>query len=83
MSVFTCRTPTSKKGAVPHERLELKPELTPAAAVMVAIEAFDESFNVDPAEAADLRQRIGHQATYDASRACPRRHGLSASRSIF
>jgi len=28
--------------------LELKPELTPAAAVMVAIEAFDKSPEVDP-----------------------------------
>jgi hypothetical protein len=34
--------------------LEFKPELTPAAAVMVAIEAFDESSDVDPAEAAEI-----------------------------
>ena len=34
--------------------LELKPELTPAAAVMVAIEAFDKSSDVDPAEAAEI-----------------------------
>jgi len=31
---------------------ELKPELTPAAAMMVAFEAYDEFFDVDPAEAA-------------------------------
>jgi hypothetical protein len=34
--------------------LELKPELTPAAATMIAIEQFEESFDVDPAEAARL-----------------------------
>jgi len=34
--------------------LELKPELTPAAAVMVAIDAFEETFDVDPAEAAQI-----------------------------
>jgi hypothetical protein len=34
--------------------LELKPELTPAAATMVAIEAFEESFDVDPARAAEI-----------------------------
>ena len=34
--------------------LELKPELTPAAAVMVAIEAFDKSSEVDPDEAAQI-----------------------------
>jgi hypothetical protein len=33
--------------------LELRPELTPAAAMMVAIDAFAESFDVDPAEAAE------------------------------
>jgi hypothetical protein len=32
--------------------LELKPELTPAAAVMIAIKAFDESSAIDPVEAA-------------------------------
>ena len=34
--------------------LELKPELTPAAAVMVAIEAFDKSPDVDPIKAAEI-----------------------------
>jgi hypothetical protein len=34
--------------------LELKPELTPVAAVMVAIEAFDKSSDVDPAKAAEI-----------------------------
>jgi len=34
--------------------LELKPELTPAAAVTVAIEAFDKSPEVDPVEAAEI-----------------------------
>ena len=34
--------------------LELKPVMTPAAATMIAIETFEESFDVDPAEAADL-----------------------------
>jgi hypothetical protein len=33
--------------------LELKPELTPAGAMMVAIDAFTESFDVDPVEAAE------------------------------
>jgi hypothetical protein len=33
--------------------LELRPELTPAAATMIAIEAFEESFDVDPVEAAE------------------------------
>ena len=34
--------------------LDLKPELTPAAAVMVAIEAFDKSPEVDPIKAAEI-----------------------------
>ena len=34
--------------------LELKPELTPAAATMIAIEAFEESFDVDPIQAAEI-----------------------------
>jgi hypothetical protein len=34
--------------------LQLKPELTPAAAMMVAIDAFTESFDVDPVEAAEI-----------------------------
>ena len=33
--------------------LELKPEMTPAAATLIAIESFEESFDVDPAEAAE------------------------------
>ena len=37
--------------------LELNPEMTPGATVMVAISAFDKSLGEDPAEAADLRQR--------------------------
>ena len=41
--------------------LELKPELTPAAPTMVAIEAFDESFDVDRAEAAQIYVRHGRQ----------------------
>ncbi len=51
--------------------LELKPELTPADAVMVAIEAFDRSNEVDPVEAAEIyvagkgrkkRRRSGRRA---------------------
>jgi len=34
--------------------LELKPELTPAAAVTVAIELFDKSGDVDPIKAAEI-----------------------------
>jgi len=34
--------------------LELKPELTPAAAVMVAIEAFDKSSELDPVKEAEI-----------------------------
>jgi len=34
--------------------LELKPELTPAAAVMAAIELFDKSVDVDPIKAAEI-----------------------------
>ena len=34
--------------------LELRPSASPAAATMIAIDAFEESFDVDPAEAAEF-----------------------------
>jgi len=43
--------------------LELRAELTPAAATMIAIESFEESFDVDPAEAADNYVKEGPPTT--------------------
>jgi len=55
--------------------LELKPELTPAAAVLVAIEAFDKSPEVDPVKTAEIYADAGAKTMKQKHRRPRRRSG--------
>jgi hypothetical protein len=51
--------------------LELQPQLAPAAATMAAIDAFEESFDIDPAEAAET---YAAKRPYQSARPRSRHH---------